>query len=67
LTFGRLTVQTAIVFYHATALPKSQVSVVPLNPRLAKLRIEPIEPIDDVNGQKGLALRLGVFYRYLVL
>jgi hypothetical protein len=40
---------TAFVIWHATAVPKSQMSVFPPNPRLAKLSIEPIEPIDDVD------------------
>src|SRR5208283_3815196 len=45
---------TAIVFRHAIAVPKSQMSVFPSNPRLAKLSIKPIELIDDVGGQNGL-------------
>jgi hypothetical protein len=39
----------AFVFCHATAVLKSQMSVFPPNPRLAKLCIEPIELIDDVD------------------
>jgi hypothetical protein len=40
--------ERAIVFCHAIAVPKSQMSVFPPNPQLAKLSIEPIELIDDV-------------------
>ena len=42
---------TPFVFWHATAVPKLQMPVFPVNPRLAKVGIEPIELIDDVDGQ----------------
>ena len=60
-TFHQIVIQPAFVFCHPTAVPKSQMSVFPPNPRLAKLGIEPIEPIDDVDcrtvgesGEKGI-------------
>jgi hypothetical protein len=43
-------IYTAFVFCRAIAVPKSQMPVFPPNPRLAKLSIEPIELIDDVDG-----------------
>ena len=46
-----MVVQTALVFWHAPAIPISQIPVFPPNPRLVKLSIAAIEPIDDVVGQ----------------
>ena len=48
-----MVIQTAFVFWHATAVPISQIPVFPPNPRLAKLSIAAIEPIDEVDGQEG--------------
>jgi hypothetical protein len=50
---------TASVFLHATAVPKAIMSVIPPNPQLAKLSIEPIELIDDVDVhyERGAGLR----------
>jgi hypothetical protein len=45
-----MTIQTAFVFWHATAVPKPKITVFPPNPKLAKLSIQPIEPIDEVDG-----------------
>ena len=48
-----IVIQTAIVFRYAPAVPISQTPVFPPNPRLAKLSIAAIEPIDDVDGGRG--------------
>jgi hypothetical protein len=56
-----IVIQTAIVFRHATAVTKPQISVFPPNPRLAKLSILPIEPIDEVDVhplRRGADLRM---------
>ena|ERR1019366_2610945 len=47
---------SALVFWHAPAFPISQMPVIPPNPRLAKVGIAAIEPIDDVERQKGLEI-----------
>ena len=43
-----MVVQTVFVFWLAPAIPIMQISVFPPNPRLAKLSIAAIEPIDEV-------------------
>ena len=44
-------VLTVFVFWHASAIPISQISVFSPNPRLAKLSIAAVEPIDEVERQ----------------
>ena len=46
-----MVVRTAFVFWHATIVTKPQMPVIPPNPRLAKLSIAAVEPIDDVDRQ----------------
>jgi hypothetical protein len=46
-----MVVQTVFVFWLAPAIPILQISVFPPNPRLAKLSIAAIEPIDEVEHQ----------------
>jgi hypothetical protein len=48
-----IVVQTAIVFWRASAIPKPQMPVIPPEPRLAKVGIEPIALIDDVDRRRG--------------
>ena len=53
------------MFWHATAVPKLQMPVFPVNPRLAKVGIAAVEPIDDVEHQRGRFgpdLRLAYFW-----
>jgi len=46
-----MVVQTVFVFWLAPAIPILQISVFPPNPRLAKLSIAAVEPIDEVERQ----------------
>jgi hypothetical protein len=48
-----MVVQTAFVFWHASTIPKLQIPVFPPSPRLAKLSIAAVEPIDEVDGGRG--------------
>jgi hypothetical protein len=42
---------TAYAIWHVAAATKPQMPVIPPNPRLAKVGIAAVEPIDEVDGQ----------------